>query len=86
MHRTKIDHKIDDSLILLEDFSLFRYERSKQGGGVALYVRNTVRFKPQEDLPNKSLELICIEVEPLNSNPFIVIAWYRPPSEPNSCF
>ena len=53
---------------------------------VALYVRNTVRFKPRVDLPNKSLELICIEVEPPNSNPFIVIVWYRPPSEPNSCF
>ena len=30
--------------------------------------------------------MICIEVEPPNSNPFIVIVWYRPPSEPNSCF
>ena len=70
----------------LEDFSLCRYDRSRQGGGVALYVRNTVRFKPRVDLPNKSLELICIEVEPPNSNPFFVIVWYRPPSEPNSCF
>ena len=86
INETKIDHKIDDRLISLEDFSLCRYDRSRQGGGVALYVRNTVRFKPREDLPNKSLELICIEVEPPNSNPFIAIAWYRPPSEPNSCF
>lgn len=80
------DHKIDDRLISLEDFSLYRYDRSRQGGGVALYVRNTVRSKPREDLSNKSLEWICLEVEPPNSNPFIVIAWYRPPSEPNSCF
>ena len=86
INETKINHKIDDRLISLEGFSLCRYDRSRQGGGVALYVRNTVRFKPREDLPNKSLELICIEVEPPNSNPFIVIAWYRPPIEPNSCF
>ena len=86
INETKIDHKIDDRLISLEDFSLCRYDRSRQGGGVALYVRNTVRFKPRVDLPNKSLELICIEVEPPNSNPFFVIVWYRPPSEPNSCF
>ena len=86
INETNIDHKIDDRLISLEDFSLCRYDRSRQGGGIALYVRNTVRFKPREDLPNKSLELICIEVEPPNSNPFIVIAWYRSPSEPNSCF
>ena len=76
INETKIDHKIEDRLISLEDFSLRRYDRSRQGGGVALYIRNTVRFKSREDLPNKSLELICIEVEPPNSNPFIVIAWY----------
>ena len=86
INETKIDHKIDDRLVSLGDFCLCRYDRSKQGGGVALYVRNTVRFEPREDLPNKSLELICIEVEPPNSNPFVVIAWHRPPSEPNSCF
>ena len=33
-----------------------------------------------------SLELIDIEVEPPNSSPFVVIGWYRPPSEPISCF
>ena len=86
INETKIDHKIEDRLISLEDFSLCRYDRSRQGGGVALYVRNAVRFKPRENLPNKSLELICIEVEPPNLNPFIVIAWYRPPSKSNSCF
>ena len=50
---TKIDHKINDRLVFLEDFSLCRHDRSRQGGGVALYVRNIVRFKPREDLPNK---------------------------------
>ena len=68
---TKIDHKIDDRLISFDDFSLCRYDRSRQGGGVALYIRNTVRFKIRVDLLNKSLELICIEVEHPNSNQFI---------------
>ena len=30
--------------------------------------------------------MIGIEVEPPNFNPFVVIVWYRPPSEPISCF
>ena len=46
INETKIDHKIEDRRISLEDFSLCRYDRSRQGGGVALYVRNAVRFKP----------------------------------------
>ena len=86
VNETKIDSKVDDQLIAIDDFSLLRNDRNRQGGGVALYVRNTVGFRPRKDFPNKSLEIICIEVEPPHSNPFIVIAWYRPPSEPNSCF
>ena len=73
-------------LIALDDYSLCRYDKSMQWGGVALYVRNTVKFKFREDLPSKSLELICIEVEPPKSSPLIVIAWYISPSESNSCF
>ena len=53
---------------------------------VALNIRNTVSFKLREDLPNNSLELICIEIEPPNASPFIIVAWYRPPSVPISCF
>ena len=86
INETKIDGKVDDQLIAIDDFSLIRRDRNRQGGGVALYVRNTVGFRPRQDFPNKLLEIICIEVEPPHSNPFIVIAWYRPPSEPNSCF
>ena len=45
------------------DFDFLRYDRSRLGGGAALYVRNTVNFELREDLPNKSFELICIEVD-----------------------
>ena len=85
INKIKIDSKVDDKLIAL-DFSLCRYDRSKQGRGVALYVRNTVGFKLREDLPKKSLEFICIEVEPPKSSPFIVIAWYGPPGVSNFCY
>ena len=65
---------------ITDDYSLKRCDRNRNGGGVALYVRNTVNFKPREDFPNKSLELVCIEVEPKNSLPLIILGWYRPPN------
>ena len=86
INEIKIDSKIDDKLIALDDFSLCRYDRSRQGRGVALYVRNTVGLKLGEDLPKKSLEFICIEVEPPKSSPFVVIAWHGPPGVSNICF
>ena len=73
VNETKIDSKVDDQLIAIDDFSLMRHDRNRPGGGVAIYVRNTVGYRPRQDFPNKSLEIICIEVKPPHSNPFIVI-------------
>ena len=86
VNETKIDDKFEDQLIAIDDYSLKRCDRNRNGGGVALYVKNTVNFKHREDFPNKSLELICIEVEPKNSLPFIILGWYMPPSSSVSYF
>ena len=32
------------------------------------------------------LELICIEIEPPKSRPYIIVAWHRPPSDPVESF
>ena len=32
------------------------------------------------------LELICIEIEPPRNKPFLLLAWYRPPSDPIQTF
>ena len=86
INETKIDDKTEDQLIAIDEYSLKRCDRNRNGGGVALYIHNRVNFKPRDDFPNKSLELICIEVEPPNSLPYIILGWYRPPSDPISCF
>ena len=46
VNETKIDSKVDDQLIAIDDFSLLRNDRNRHGGGVALYVINTVGFRP----------------------------------------
>ena len=81
---TKIDDKVEDQLIAIDDYSLKRRDRNRNGGGIALYVKNKVNFRPREVFPNKSLELICIEVEPKNSLPYVILGWYMSPSSPVS--
>ena len=49
-------------------------------------MKNTISYKLRYDLPNVSLELICIEIESPKGSPFIVIAWYRLPSSSVSSF
>ena len=40
----------------------------------------------RSDVSVDDLEIICIEVEPPKSKPFLVLAWYRPPSDPVASF
>ena len=40
----------------------------------------------RSDVPVDDLEIICIDVEPPKSKPFLVLAWYRPPSDPVASF
>ena len=54
--------------------------------GIFIYVRDSINFKPRDDIPVDGLELICVETEPPKSKPFLVIAWYRPPSDPVGSF
>ena len=38
------------------------------------------------DFPERALEMISIEVEPKGARPFLVVSWYRPPTEPVETF
>jgi hypothetical protein len=55
-----------------------RKDRSRQGGGVAIYFRDNV--KERCDLVLENLEAARIEVNKLNQNRIIVTSLYRPPN------
>ena len=63
-----------------------RKDRTAHGGGVALYIREPIQYTRHTDLPYQDLELICVEIQPPESKSYIVIAWYRPPSDPVDSF
>ena len=58
-----------------------RLERSARGGGVSVYIRDSIRFNRRMDVPIEDLELICIEIIPQKCSSFFVLACYRPPSD-----
>ena len=46
------------------------------------YCRDSFKSKVKEDIPKTSLEIIGVEITPLRAAPFIILSWYRPPSNP----
>ena len=69
-------------MVSIEGYTIKRCDRDRHGGGVAIYVKDTLldKFTVQEDFPKSNLELVCIEIKPFHAASFFVVAWYRPPN------
>ena len=81
VNETKLDKSVLDSYITTENYSEpVRSDRNRHGGGVAVFVKESISYSVRTDLPiGGDLEIVCIEVKPKCSSPFVILAWYRPP-------
>ncbi len=77
---TWLDDAIMDHEMNIEGYSFYRNDRNRNGGGVALYVSNTVVHEHLPSSSNKDIETCWIEVKLNNQGPVRVCACYRPPN------
>ena len=75
-----LDETIADNEVFIDGYEILRKDRNRHGGGVLLYIRNTINYAVRKDLMIESLEMITIEVKKPKTKAFIVNVWYRPPS------
>ena len=82
INETKLDDSIDDALIRIDSYSIKRCERNRKGGGVGLYIKYTILDKCslRNDLPELSLEALCLEAKSVRAAPFLIFSRYRPPN------
>ena len=86
LNETKLAPDYPKELTNVAGYQQERLDRTCNGGGVSIYIRDSIKYKPRPDVPADDLEIICIEVEPPKSKSFLVLAWYRPPSDPVASF
>ena len=85
---TKLGDVVDDSLVTLEGYNLFRYDGNTRGGGITLYIYNTLSNtrlcssatcqSGKSGLP----EYLFCKVNAPTTAPFFVGVVYRPPHAP----
>ncbi len=78
---TFLSHDILDSELLdgIPDFTIFRRDRNRQGGGVMLVLRNGIPAIRRTDLET-DCELLWVEITPASaSSNFLLGVFYRPP-------
>ena len=65
---TWLDNSIRDDTVSLENFaSPIRLDRNRHGGGVAIYIRNTIPHRRRTDLEINGLEAIWAAVSLSNN-------------------
>ena len=71
------------NLFTVEGYKEIRKDRQNgRGGGLLLFISDSLSFKPRNDLSfqSESAECLCIEVDLPKEKNFIVCVVYRPPS------
>ena len=69
-----------DLEIGLQGYDLTRRDRNRNGGGVAIYVRNNISYMERSALVPENVEALCIEVRKPNAKPILISTWNRPPN------
>ena len=80
INETRLDPSITDNMISLDGYDVIRKDRSRNGGGVCIYLRGSISYKIGKDLVPPELEAVCVEIIKPYSKPFLVTTVYRPPS------
>ena len=81
---TKLDPSYFTQLTRINGFEQERKDRTSNGGGVAIYIKDSISYKLRKDIFYNDLELICVETPKAKS--YFFVAWYRPPGDPVESF
>ena len=73
LNEAKLDSSIPKELTEISGFQQKRRDRSRNGGGVSLYVKDTFKMAARDDVPADGLELLCIEISPPKVNPSLLL-------------
>ena len=85
INETKLDETIHDSDIKISNYNIIRKDRDKFGGGIVMYIRESLNYKLRDDLDFDN-ESISAEVKVGNFRSFLVTSLYRPPKKPVEYF
>jgi hypothetical protein len=76
-----LDSSINNGEISILGFNIVRRDRNRSGGGVAMFIHDTIAFNPRPDLAVDSLEVTWVELLLLKTRGILVCSCYRSPAD-----
>lgn len=77
---THLDDSFDNSVVAVDGYNLYRRDRDKHGGGVALYIKDSIVVVQRNYIMCVDVEILWIQINIPHSKHFLVGCCYRPPS------
>ena len=81
LNETKLDAKIDDDDIYITGYTSCRRDRDRYGGGVIIYVADSLESYPIDEFYNKDIEALWTKICLRRSKPLVIGTIYRPPGK-----
>ncbi len=81
-----LDDSVSDSEIGLNGYDVFRCDRNRNGGGVAIFLSKLLFYKVRLDICCGDIESLWIELFPGSKRSMLLCCAYRSPSFSASCF
>ena len=63
INETRLDSSIQNGEVSIPGYTLERKDRNRNGGGVALYIRDSINYKRLIDLPDETDQYPRVETE-----------------------
>ena len=74
LNETRLSENIDDGFVKIHGYDIFRADRNRAGGGVALYVKMAINANLRQDLVSDDLKVRCLEIKSKKASHFSLLA------------
>ena len=79
LNETLLDDTIGSAELSISNYhKIIRKNRTRYGGGVALYIHNSVSYKYRNDIIVRETEALPVDIEISIAKSISAITWYRP--------
>ena len=62
LNETRLDPSVSDDEVSIPGYNILRYDRSRNGGGVALFIRNTLTFESYNARKDTDIEAVSAKI------------------------
>ena len=80
VNETRLDESISDKEVNIQGYNLWRKDRCRFCGGVAIYTRDILNVREMSQFVPENIESVCLEIIKPKTKPFLLTTVHRPPS------